>query len=221
MSDFECEYCNKSFKRQETVDTHKCERRARYQTQNTTESRIAFQTFQTFYNNTTKTFDDFAHSSYYKAFHKFGDYCVQVKVISPEDYTRWLIKNKKRIDDWHKDTVYTAYLVDYLPTEPVGTALVRSIRAAMKWSEKSTAPSHDWLRYGNLTNIAFNITSGRLSGWALYNSESGHEALARLSDSPLLEECWPYIDSEVWGMTFKSRSTDQEFAKDIMRQAGW
>lgn len=221
MTEFTCSYCSKSFKRQETVDTHKCERRSRYQSQNTTESRIAFNTFQTFYHATTKTFDDFAASSYYKAFSRFGEYCVQVKVISPEDYAKWLIKNKKRIDDWNKDTLYTAYLVDYLPTEPVGPALTRSIKAAVNWAEKNSAPSHDWLRYGNLTTIAYSITTGKLSGWALYNSASGHELLTRLSDSPLLDQCWPYVDSEKWARTFKSHTVDQTYAKDIMQQAGW
>lgn len=218
---FECEYCKRSFKREETVASHKCEKRSRHEAQNTPESRIAFQTFVLFYGKTTKTFEDFVDSSYYKAFSRFGEYCVQVKVISPEDYARWLIKNQKRIDDWNKDTVYTKYLVDYLPTEPVGPALTRSIHAAMKWADQTAAPSHDWLRYGNINTIAYAITSGRLSGWALYNSKSGHEALDKLSDSPLLAQCYPYIDSEIWGATFKKRETDQKYAKDILRQAGW
>lgn len=218
---FKCEYCDKEFKRAETVLSHRCEKRSRYENQTTPESRIGLHTYRMFYGNQPKTFDDFASSSYYKAFVKFGKYCVDVNVISPEDYARWLIKTKKKIDHWNKDSFYTEYLVSYLPTEPVGSALTRSITTSVKWSEKTSAPAHDWLRYGNLNTIAYDITTGRLSGWALYNSTSGHEVLDKLSDSPLLSQCWPYIDSEVWAATFKRRTVDQTYAKEILRTAGW
>lgn len=221
MTDFACPYCKKAFKKESSVESHKCEKRTRHLNQRNPESRIGFQTFQTFYRTTTKSFNDFADSSYYKAFVRFGLYCVDAKVISPGDYADWLIKRKTRIDDWNKDTVYTAYLVDYLPTEPVGPALTRSIKSAITWSESSEAPSQDWLRYGNINSIAFCIITGRLSGWALYNSSSGQGLLERLSDSPLLQQCWPYIDSDTWGKTFSVRDADRKYAKQILQQAGW
>jgi hypothetical protein len=218
---YSCEYCGKSFKKSQTILTHKCEKRDRHDSKNETYSRIAFHAFNSMYPK-QKSFNEFASSAYYKAFTKFGKYCIEVKVISPEEYSLWLIKNKKRIDDWTRDSLYSEYLIDFLPREDVGQALTRAITNSIKWSEKINAPSKDWLRYGNLNTISYSIVTGRLSGWALYNSNSGQDLLERMSGTPaLLKECWPYIDSDIWKNTFQHKKTDTSYAWDILGKAGW
>lgn len=216
-----CNYCTRDFKKESTLLSHKCHKRDRFLSQHEPGPRIGFRTFQNFYRNKAKTFSDYADSSYYKAFTKFGQYCVDVKVISPEDYGTWLISNKKRIDDWTSDRLYTEYLVDYLPREPVGPALTRAISHAITWSESNDAPSNGWLRYGNVNSIAFAIVTGRISGWALYNSQSGQAVLDKIAESTLLSQCWSYVDPEIWSRTFNERVEDQRYAKDILKQAGW
>ena len=84
------------------------------------------------------------------------------------------------------------------------------------------APANDWLKYGNLNSISYSIITGRLSGWALYNSKSGQQLLEKMSDTPaLLRECWPYIDCNKWQDVFKKRMIDTSYAKDILNKAGW
>ena len=221
VTDHSCEYCGRSFKKAQTVLSHKCEKRDRYDLKNETYSRIAFHAFNSMYKK-QKSFNEFASSAYYKAFTKFGKYCIDIKVISPEEYSLWLIKNKKRIDDWTRDSLYSEYLIDFLPREDVGQALTRAISHSIKWSEKLNAPSNDWLRYGNLNTISYSIVTGRLSGWALYNSNSGQELLERMSGTPaLLKECWPYIDTDTWKNTFQHKKLDTSYAWDILSKAGW
>ena len=71
----------------------------------------------------TKTFDDFATSAYYKAFVKYGNYCVNSKVINITRYTEWLLKNNKKIDHWHHDNLYEEFLHEYLFRENSSDAL--------------------------------------------------------------------------------------------------
>jgi hypothetical protein len=45
-----------------------------------------------------KTFENFATSPYYRAFVKFGRYCVDTRAINPTRFVEWLLKNNKKID---------------------------------------------------------------------------------------------------------------------------
>jgi hypothetical protein len=54
----------------------------------------------------------------------------------------------------------------------------------------------------------------------LYNSESGLKFLSEL-DATQVAMVWPYIDSEVWSKKFVDYMADQEYARDILKKAGW
>jgi len=40
-------------------------------------------------------------------------------------------------------------------------------------------------------------------------------------DSSQIAMIWPYIDSDAWAKKFHDYSADQEYAKEILKQAGW
>ena len=187
--------------------------------------RIGFQAYIKFYEQAQgsaklKTYDDFCDSSYYLAFVKFGRYCVSTKVISPGRFMDWLLKNQKKIDRWCSDQLYTEYLIWYLTIEAVDDALARAIEYSIDWSEKTGHPSHDCVRYGNANAICYAVTTGRISPWVIYNSDSGREFLNSAS-SEQIAMIWPYINSDVWHKKFTDYMADQEYAKDILKKAGW
>jgi hypothetical protein len=221
----QCRYCKKEFSRESTLLVHVCEPKRRHREQNERGVQLGFQAYIKFYEITQgsaklKTFDHFAESSFYRAFVKFGRYCVAIKAINPARFTEWLIRQNKKIDYWCKDSIYTEYLLDYLKVENVNDALARAIEFSMDWSEKSGHPAHDCLRYGNSNTIAYAVTTGRISSWVLYNSESGLKFLNDL-DATQVAMVWPYIDSETWSKKFADYMADQEYARDILKKAGW
>jgi hypothetical protein len=167
-----------------------------------------------------KTHDTFCESSYYRAFVKFGHYCVNTRVINPERFMVWLLKHNRKIDHWCSDKVYTEYLVDHLKVEAVDDALTRAIEFGIDWSEKNTSPAHDCMRYGNANVLCYAVTAGRISAWVIYNSESGQKFLSEL-DATQVSMIWPYIDSDAWQKRFQDRPQDQAYAKNILKQAGW
>ena len=224
-SKFVCDFCNKTFARETSVELHLCEAKRRHQQRNEPGPRLGFQAFVKFYESVQrsariKTHEDFASSAYYKAFVKFGTYCVETRTINPGQFMTWLLKHNKRIDYWCSDSVYTEYLLDYLKVEAVDDALARAIEHSIRWAEETGNPAHDWMRYGNTNSLCYAVTAGRISPWVIYNSESGQKFLSELSTEQVAM-VWPYIDSDAWQKKFVNYPADQEYVKDILNKAGW
>ena len=222
---FTCGYCDKTFSRESSIEVHMCEPKRRRLQRGDRGVQLALQAYVRFYETMqgsakSKTFEDFETSSYYRAFVKFGHYCVNTRVINPERFMAWLLKQQKKIDRWCSDQVYTEYLVNYLTLEAVDDALARAMEYGLDWSEKTGNPAHDCLRYGNANAICHAITTGRISPWAIYNSESGQKFLSELSPDQVAI-IWSYIDSDVWQKKFQIYPADQEYSKEMLKQAGW
>ena len=211
--------------KESSLAVHSCEPRRRRMEKDESGVRLGFHSYIKFYELTQgsaklKTYDDFCDSPYYKAFVKFGRYCVSVKAINPARFTEWVLKQNKKIDHWCKDSVYTEYLMDYLRVENINDALARAMEFGIDWSEKNGHPAEDCLRYGNNNAMVYAVTAGRISPWIIYNSESGQKFLAEL-DATQIAMVWPYIDADFWMRKFRDYPADQEYARDILAKAGW
>ena len=225
LSELTCGYCKKTFRRAESLVVHMCEPKRRRMDRSERGVELGFQSYLRFYEiaqagKKVKTYDEFCESPYYRAFVKFGRYCVATRSVNPRQFTEWLLKNNKKIDRWASDKVYTEYLLDYLKVEAVDDALARSVEYSIDWSEKNSAPAHDCLRYGSTNVLCYAITAGRVSPWVIYNSESGQKFLSELNTEQVAM-IWPYIDSDVWQKRFADRPEDVAYAKLILKQAGW
>ena len=137
-----------------------------------------------------------------------------------KDEMHALLLHHKKLDRWCSDQMYTEYLLDYLRVEHVDDAMARSIEWSIAWGEEHEAQPHDCLRYGNTNVICYAITTGRLSPWCIYNSESGIEFLGSLTEDQIAM-IWPYIESDVWQKKFRDYPADVEYVKDILKKAGW
>jgi len=222
---YTCQYCKKDFIKETSLTVHSCEPRRRRQEQNEAGVRLGFHAYIKFYELTQgsarlKTFDDFAESPYYKAFVKFGRYCVSIKAINPARFTEWVLKQNKKIDYWCKDSVYEEYLTYYLKLETMEDAVARAIEHSIDWAEEKQSSPQDYLRYGNHNAIVYAVTAGRISPWVLYNCESGQKFLSELNEQEqtLL---WPYIDPDVWQKKLKEDPANRIQAQELLSQAGW
>lgn len=222
---YRCQYCEKEFQRENSLAVHLCEQKRRHQEQSETGVQLGLQSYLRFYEVTQgsaklKTFDDFAKSPYYKAFVKFGRYIQSIRAVNPARYIDWVIKQNKKLDHWCRDSMYTEYLTEYLRIESVSDALERAIEQSIRWAEETNNPPHDYLRYGNANAVCYAITSGRISPWVLYNCESGQKFLSEINQEQVAI-IWSIIDADFWNKKFNDYSADQEYVKEILRQAGW
>lgn len=221
----QCQHCQRVFRREASVMAHVCEQKRRHLERDETGVQLGLQAYVRFYEITqgrarVKTWQDFATSSYYRGFVKYGRHCQAIRAVNVPRFTDWLINNNRKIDHWCSDGVYEEYLMQYVRQEDVADALTRGIEHAMSWSEATGNPSHDWLRYGNDNAIAHAISTGRVTAWILYNCDSGHEWLERIN-AEHRSIVWPWIDPEFWQSRFQDHPRDQAYARDILSQAGW
>jgi hypothetical protein len=222
---YQCRYCKRDFAKETSLEVHLCEPKRRFQEQDERGVQLGLQAYLRFYELTQgsaklKTFEDFVESPYYKAFVKFGRYCVSIRAINPARFTDWLLKNNKKIDHWARDSIYSEYLVSHLKTEHVNDALARAMEFGIDWSEETGHPADDCLRFGNSNSMCYAITTGRISPWVLYNCESGQQFISDLNPEQLAM-IWAYIDTDFWQKKFTDYPADQEYAKELLVKAGW
>lgn len=221
----QCQFCKKSFQKETSLAVHMCEPKRRIQERSERGVELGFQAYIRFYEMTQgsaklKTYENFAESPYYRAFVKFGRYCVNTRTVNPKQFLEWLLKNNKKIDRWPSDQLYTEYLLTYLQVENITDALARAVEFGIEWAEKNGSRPNDCLRYGNTNAMCYAVTSGRISSWIIYNCDSGQKFLSEL-DSTQIAMIWPYINSDVWQKKFQDYRADQEYVREILQKAGW
>ncbi len=222
---FACQYCGHAFKKEHTLTVHMCEQKRRFNERSEKGVALGLHAYNKFYQhsmdrNKVISFSEFAKTSYYKAFVKFGRYIIKTKCISTERFIHFVIVTGIKLDDWAKDTTYTRFLDEFVQNEPVSDALTRSIECSIEWGTKKDMESQDMLRFGNDSTLCYYVTTGKISPWVLYQSDSGMNFLGRIS-SEQVEMIFHLIDPELWNKIFASNYEDVEFAKDMLGQAGW
>lgn len=222
---FQCEFCQRSFIKEQTLVNHICEYKHRWQEREKKGCRIGYEAWQRFYAKTgslkkDRGYLEFIKSVYYLAFVKFGNYCAETKVINPNRYIDWLLKEQIKIDTWNQDTVYNKFLITHLKVENHMDAVARSIETLMVLAKESNIQTCDYFRYGNINKICHAIYSGKISPWILYQSASGVEFLSKLTEDQL-RLINDYIDPEKWAIKFIKEADSVENVKSLLTTAGF
>jgi hypothetical protein len=219
---FKCEHCGKQFAKERTLFSHVCERKRRHQARNERHVQMGFWAFCEFYKSvqptSVKTFADFVSSSYYTAFVKFGSFLVNTNPIYPERFVQYVIKNGIKLDHWCKDSLYEAYLVETIKTEPADGAIQRTIDTMLQWADKNSSLWEHYFCYVNLTRAVHDIREGLVSPWIILNTKSGKEMLQKFSDEQL-EMVGLIIDLPYWKRHFQKRTAEVELVKAVIHEA--
>lgn len=223
---FQCTFCNREFQRERSLEVHVCETKRRHQERDEPGVRLGFHAYVKFYEVSQgsarlKTFENFVESQYYRAFTKWGRYCVDIRAINPEAFLLWLLKQNKKIDYWCSDQIYSEYLAQYLPRENVQDALRRAVEEIQNYCDNTPelATIGHYFLYANTNRICYHISTGRVSPWIVYNCKSGIEFLEKLPPEQTAI-ILPWIDPDTWQKIFQERISDVEWARHILQQAG-
>lgn len=225
MSDeLTCKWCDKSFRTERTLAAHMCPRKRRWADRDMTHVRLAYRTFQMFYEMNTnsskpKTMEDFIRSQYYEGFTKFGRSCIRNEYMDPEKFAEWLIREGKKLQDWNKDKMYNDYLLEFVKKEPGMRALERTITYFATWAEENDTDFNQYFRTVSTPRAVHDIRSARVSPWVIHLSESGVELLGRMSNEQIVM-IKPLIDTEFWVRVFMKSKEETDEVEAMCNQAG-
>lgn len=220
-----CKYCNKSFSKESTLLAHKCEPKRRAMQEKETGVQLGYQAYIRFYEISQgsakfKTYQDFATSSFYTAFVKFGRHMVGIRAVNPKSFIEYVIKQNKKIDYWCREDLYLEYLHQYLKRESAQDALERALTEMQDYADENELASfNEYFSKCGSNRICYHITNGRVSPWVVYNSASGIQFLENLNQEQLTM-VMPWIDPEHWQQRFKDYLADTEWLKQILKAAG-
>ena len=115
--------------------------------------------------------------------------------------------------------VYEKYLFDMLKTEPVESAIQRTLQTMMEWGDDHSANFSHYFLYVSLNKAVHDIRSGHISPWVILNTLSGQKLIKNLSDDQL-EMIAPAFDIPHWVRKFKDVPADVALVKDICKEVG-
>jgi hypothetical protein len=167
-----------------------------------------------------RTLEEFIKSPYYIAFVKFGNYCVNVNVINVSRYADWLLKEQIKIDTWCSDSNYTKFLIEYVRVEDPFDAIARSIETTIKLAPIENIQACDYLRFTNPNKVCYSVTTGKISPWMLYQSDSGTHFLSTLNPDHV-KMISDYINPEKWAIKFQRDPETAKQVKGLLKQAGY
>ena len=173
---------------------------------------------ENFLRQRVKTYDDFCKSSYYNAFVKFGRFMMHINPLYPEKYIDYVILSKIKLDHWARDDLYEAYLVETLKSEPVESALQRSIATMMDWAAEQHAQWADYFRLVNTNRAVQHIQQGKISPWMLLGCKAGKNLLQSFNDEQL-QMTAKFINPGFWVQKIKSAPADQLFVQETAKEA--
>ena len=218
-----CEYCGKSYVKESTLLAHMCEPKRRWLQKDEKRVQVGFYAFQRFYklsagHKKEKTYEEFAKSSFYNAFVKFGSFVNNVRPLYPDKYIDYVVTSNVKLDHWCRNELYEKYANDLIRKEGVETALERSIATMESWAkEKSSAYNHYFL-YASSNRLTWDIRDGKISPWLVLNCKSGKQALSSLNEEQL-NMLGNVLDPSHWAMRFKRQTRDVELVKTIAAKA--
>jgi hypothetical protein len=208
---------------EKTLTAHMCERKRRALQKNEKRVQAGYMAFNRFWQlaqgGKAKTYEEFCDTSYYNAFVKFGSFINNVNPLYPDKFIDYVIKSGTKLDHWCRDSLYEKYLFEVLKTEPVESAVQRTLQTMMEWADDQNAEFAHYFKYVSLSRAVHDIVNGKISCWVILNCASGKTMLNNMSDEQL-NMIASALDVPYWVKKFKELPADAALVKDICDEAG-
>ena len=209
---------------EKTLVAHMCERKRRALQKDEKRVQAGFMAFNRFWQLTqnakkNKSYNDFADSSYYNAFVKFGSFINNVNPLYPTKFIDFVIKSGVKLDHWCRDELYDQYLFETLKVEPVESAVQRTLQTMMEWGDEHNIEFAQYFSQVSLNKAVYDMLNGRVSSWVILNSSSGKDMVSKMNDEQLAMIS-PAFDIKLWLKKFKESPTDVLLVNEILKEAG-
>lgn len=224
---FQCNFCNREFIREKSLINHMCEQRRRWDSRNEKIVSLGFNCWLKWYelsgtninNNKKYKFEDFMKSKYYHAFVNLGKLAVDTKLLNVEQFIKYVIKHRIKLDDWCKEYVYNGYVRDVCKRENVEIVLERQIQIMTDWANDNNEEWIDYFKKVHPNEAIKLIKTGRISPWIVLNSNSIYRLFDRMGEEQiaLVND---FIDVPAWIVLMKRNPKDRQFVANTLEEGG-
>ena len=105
-----------------------------------------------------------------------------------------------------------------LKTEPVESAVQRTLQVMIEWGDNNKAPFEHYFKYVNTNRAVHDILEGKITPWLILNCKTGKSMLASFNDEQL-DLIAPALDLPYWTRKFKECPADVVLVKEICNEA--
>lgn len=199
---FKCHFCDKEYKREETILTHKCIKRDRYNDRDSRQMREAFRIYMQFMNFNYLTIKKgveplmhFIKSKYFNEFFEFAGYILQNDILNKEEFITNIISTGKPVYEWTTQKTRDSWVLNCILNEHPRRGIERSILALIEWGEITNNEWNTFFANVSTERAILWIETGKISPWLIYlaERESSNQLMNRFSDSEF-EYILKYID---------------------------
>lgn len=203
---YQCKYCNKTYKKESTVLSHKCVNRDRYESRNTRQMDEAYRLWFNFMQinkfpikKSEEPFMVFIKSSLFNTFYKFADYTINTYILDKDDFINDLFAEGVSYYDWESYKTKKSWVIKQTRRESPRNAIERAIVAMQEWSSLTGNDWTDFFNYATSERVILWVESGKLSPWIFYifDKETGDKLLSKFSNSDF-DYIAEYIDPRAW-----------------------
>lgn len=220
---FECEYCFKSFKKENTLQKHTCEKKKRFENQNSNETLLAFNLWKIWMKKVQKSnkenISEFLHSRFFKTFYDLADFLIKNYSHSYEEYFDYLIEKNIPTHKWKYPENWNNFIKNLTRNENHFDATSRTIKFIWNWSyQNNINPKEFFYKIGD-NHLALLLNQGIISPWVVYCCESG---LSKISNMGIEQKSYIVntMDSDYWFRRFKLRNQEFNTIKDLLAEEG-
>lgn len=215
----QCRFCDKKFKREETIMTHKCEKRDRYNERESRPMREAYRLYMMFMNvhklSMKKTEEPIVHflkSKYFKDFYDFGQYLLNNDILEKEKFTNMILTSGKPVYEWASHKTLSEWVKNWIMGELPRRGVERSIPALVEWAELTGNEWNTFFQNVSAERVIGWVECGKISPWLIWIAPpaSVNAMFSRMSDSELeyIMSCLEPTHFQIKAMTYQAEFDD-------------
>jgi hypothetical protein len=220
-----CDYCQRSFAKEQTLIHHQCEPKRRHQNETQPHVKLALRAYRLWWSSLHPTqvmpvsYQQFCASQLYVIFVKIGSWSQEQQVQEFDVWVNWHIQAQTPVQKWCDVNSYEAYVKHLLLSEHHLQAVNRSLATICHWAEATNNAWHEFFDLANVNQTVNWIKQGRISAWLLYNAPSAARFLERCTPEQvvLIQQAAPY---HVWKIRFLRYAHSAEAVKQTLTEAG-
>ncbi|AUS02593.1 hypothetical protein NVP2275O_012 [Vibrio phage 2.275.O._10N.286.54.E11] len=221
---FQCGFCNKVYKRESTLISHKCKAKTRLLAKDTRQGRIALEIWITFrdynrikYKKGKTKWECFMGSSEYNSFMDFAAYLIDTNIIKQDEFIEELIKQSVPIKKWSTHATRQNWIQTVVRREHPDTGIERSLNTIQDWAEDYETEWTNFFKEVSVGKALLWIETGKISPWILHTAGTFNALLNRMNDQDLVH-IYAFIDPSVWNVKTLKYKRDVSRIKEVFKE---